>query len=225
MFSEKTLRFLKVVSRKNSLEWFESHKDEYEEFVRRPFQELILFLGSHLKTQYPGFRFSPRSVSRITRSHAGAEDRGLYKNWVHCTISNSSKTRFEWPPCLYLYVSPDEIFFGAGLYRPSSPQLKKVRMALSSNPESFASLLKKKSFRDHFSKLAGEDMVRGPKGFEISEKYRPLIMKKGYYVHQAYTKREFYSSRFKERVLDSCRAAQPLVLWLIRVVGTPNKRY
>ena len=46
MFSEKTIEFLKLNKLNNSKEWFNDHKDEYEEYVLLPLKELVYSLTS-----------------------------------------------------------------------------------------------------------------------------------------------------------------------------------
>ena len=41
-FSEKTLPFLEAIRKNNNKEWFEAHRDEYEQYILNPSKAFVV---------------------------------------------------------------------------------------------------------------------------------------------------------------------------------------
>jgi uncharacterized protein (TIGR02453 family) len=218
-FSAETLRFLRAARRQKDPAWLEKKRPVYERSVRQPFVEVIEAMGRRFQGELPQFRFSPRSLSRPMRQPDRADDKGLFKDYIACPMGPRKVSRFEYPPSFYLSIGADEIFFAAGLYRPSSPQMKAVRLAIARDPAALDRLVRRPAFRKLYRGLDPDPMVRGPKGFTVPPRYEYLLKRRSFTVHRSFTARELASPKFVSWVVRHAEVALPLVLWLNAAIG------
>ena len=208
-FSAKTMRLLTTMAKKDDDAWFAAHEDEYNEHVRTPFVDLVMRLGEELGAAHPRCRFSARSVTRVK-----GQD-GSYKDYIACMMSPRKASRFEYPPGFYVSVGPGHIILGAGVYRPSSPQLRAIRTAIQRDPEALTRILREPKLKRLLGGLGEPDMTRGPRGFEVAPKYQALLMHKSYTVARHFTPEELANGkRFETEVVKAAQAASPFVRWL-----------
>ena len=69
-FSKESLTFLTIVNKKNSKEWFEKNRDNYEKYLLEPFRMLVAELGKDMLKIDPGFEVRPqinKTISKIFR--------------------------------------------------------------------------------------------------------------------------------------------------------------
>lgn len=85
MFSEKTIEFLKLNKLNNSKEWFNDHKDEYEEYVLLPLKELVYSLTSFMQSVDPLIICDASVNKTISR---------IYRDIRFSKISHCIKKRF-----------------------------------------------------------------------------------------------------------------------------------
>jgi uncharacterized protein (TIGR02453 family) len=82
-FPREGVAFLRRLKRNNRREWFQSRREEYEEFVRLPMQALIASLQPHFRAFAPEFDVNPKhSMFRIYRDVRFSKDKAPYKTHV-----------------------------------------------------------------------------------------------------------------------------------------------
>ncbi len=214
LFAPQSLKFLKKARKENDLVWFANNRPEYEALIKAPFAAVVLGLGAQLQNQLPHFRFSVRSISRPMRSPENAVSLGPLKDFIACVMGPPKTSRFEMPPCFYFSVGASEILWGAGLYRPSGPQLRFIRMALEKQPEVLHRFLKSKNFRGTFQGFGKEQFVRLPCGYQVEEKYQYLLMQKSLSIHKHFTPKELCQPGFLGQLVEVAQRSLPLVSWL-----------
>ena len=69
-------------------------------------------------------------------------------------------------PGFYMHLAPDEVFFGAGIWKAPNPELHKIRTAIVRNPERWEKVIKNRSLVKRFGGVDGEGLKRPPKGFD-----------------------------------------------------------
>src|ERR1044071_3444951 len=82
-FSDETFRFLKGLGRNNNKQWFEGHRDDYEEYVKQPGFAFIEAIGPMLARFSPEVRPDPRvggTMMRINRDIRFSPDKRPYKD-------------------------------------------------------------------------------------------------------------------------------------------------
>jgi uncharacterized protein (DUF2461 family) len=60
-FSEKTVTFFEELSKNNQKQWFDEHRDLYDQEVLEPSKLFILAMGERLQELRPGIKAIPQS--------------------------------------------------------------------------------------------------------------------------------------------------------------------
>ena len=124
-FSEKSLRFLDENHRRNSREWFDAHRAEYEEQVRQPMLELAGALIPTMLRIDPLLILEPkRAVCRIFRDTRFSRDKTMFKraSWF---VFQRSKGMVH--PVWFFEFTPEFHHFGCGYYTTPPKVMERVR--------------------------------------------------------------------------------------------------
>jgi uncharacterized protein (TIGR02453 family) len=129
-FSKETLPFLKSIRENNSKDWFELHRNEYENYILKPSRAFVEEFGQHLMALEPTINFSPKinkSLFRIYRDtrRMGANKAPL-KHRIGIIFWQGSGSRMQ-SSSFYLHFSPDELFVAAGVRWFEKPMLEAYR--------------------------------------------------------------------------------------------------
>jgi uncharacterized protein (TIGR02453 family) len=156
----------------------------YEAKVRDPFLRLIGELAEPLARISPNFRADPRpiggSLFRIQRDTRFANDKTPYKTWAGARFFHERGRQVE-APLFYLQIAPGDSFVAAGLWRPSSPTLRRLRDFLIDNPAAWKRAVHAPAFRRRFE-LGGESLTRPPRGFDPAHELIEDLKRKDFVV-------------------------------------------
>ncbi|MDA8210412.1 MAG: DUF2461 domain-containing protein [Clostridia bacterium] len=86
-FSKSTLDFLKNLKANNNKVWFETHKQDYQEYLLKPLKDLVMDLSSFMLSIDPYLETKPavnKTISRIYRDTRFSKDKSPYKStmWI-----------------------------------------------------------------------------------------------------------------------------------------------
>jgi uncharacterized protein (TIGR02453 family) len=164
-FTPQTLAFLRTLARNNRREWFQERKDRYEEVVRAPMEALVERLAVDFRDFAPDLIATPRaSMYRIYRDTRFSADKTPLKTHVAAVFPHRLLPKHEGAG-LYLEVSAQHVWYGGGMYMPSTSQLHLVREHIAANHRRFRTLVESPAFRRTFGELSGEQLKRVPLGF------------------------------------------------------------
>jgi len=166
--------FLTELKANNNREWFQENKKRYEHNVKEPLLQFIADFAPVLGEISPAFLAIPKanggSLFRIYRDTRFSKDKTPYK--THAAIQfRHSAGKDAHAPGFYLHFEPGDIFVGAGVWRPDSQAIRKIRTAIAENAEAWEELLSSEPFATKFEQ-AGDRLKRPPKGFDADH---PLI--------------------------------------------------
>ncbi|MFA5685437.1 MAG: DUF2461 domain-containing protein [Lysobacteraceae bacterium] len=169
-FGPRGRRFLADLARHNDKDWFQAHRDDYEQHVRQPFQRLLSDLQPALTAISPHFHADPRalggSLYRIHRDIRYSHDKSPYKPWQGARLFH--QRRRETPtPAFYLHWQPGESFIGAGIWHPEPPTLHRLRQFIFDNPASWRAAAHDPALRQDFTLHDGDKLIRPPRGFPV----------------------------------------------------------
>lgn len=173
-FTTDTLEFLRSLGANNRKEWFETHKDEYRQFLQEPLQQLVSSLAGPLMAIDPDLIIEPRRVvSRIHRDTRFSRNKSPYKTSMWLTFKRPLK---EWQdaPCFFFEIGVDFYRFGMGFYSASKVTMDRLRQVIDRKPEAFRREVAFLSGQDTFV-LEGEKYKRlldGQKEGDILEWYQ-----------------------------------------------------
>ncbi len=170
-YQTHTLKFLLDLKYNNNRVWFNNNKDSYENFVRSPSLALITDFRQELETISPNFVAIPKKVGgslmRIQRDVRFSKDKSPYKNNIGIHFRHKLGKDIH-APGFYLHISPENFHLGAGIWRPDSKTLKKIRSFIADNPNAwldiigpFSANIKKNDWR-----VVGNKLKRSPLGFD-----------------------------------------------------------
>jgi uncharacterized protein (TIGR02453 family) len=164
-FSDQTIKFLRALKRNNRREWFNAHKDEYEQHIRQPMAAMVERLAEDFREFAPELVASPKlSMYRIYRDTRFSENKTPYKTHVAAVFPTRGLLKHEGAG-LYFHVSPEEVWVGGGMYSPQPAQLYAVREHIAGNVRELRKIVESPGFRRHVGQLEGEKLTRVPRGF------------------------------------------------------------
>src|SRR6476659_11407357 len=111
-FTREALSFWNGLERNNNRDWFQAHKDQYEQKVRRPLQLLI----DELAPLYGAGR-----ISRINKDMRFQKEKP-YKSYLATHLGGS-----------YISFSKEGLWVGTGIYKPEPATLRQLREAIASD--------------------------------------------------------------------------------------------
>jgi uncharacterized protein (TIGR02453 family) len=164
-FSDKTIKFLRALKRNNRREWFNAHKDDYEQHVRQPMAAMVERLAEDFRDFAPELVATPRlSMYRIYRDTRFSENKTPYKTHVAAVFPTRGLLKHEGAG-LYFHLSTEEVWVGGGMYAPQPEQLYAVRAHIAGNVGELRAIVESAGFRRHVGGLEGEKLTRVPRGF------------------------------------------------------------
>jgi len=223
-FSPDLLFFLEELSRNNKREWFQENKTRYRETVQIPMSNFIMAFAPKLSKISDHFVADPRlnggSMFRIYRDARFSKGKAPYKTNVGCQFRHEAGKDVH-APGFYFHIEPGEIFIGAGIYKPDSNALFKIRTAISEKPEQWQKVLKQKKFKTHFNEVYGESLKRAPRGFDAEHPHIEHLKKKTLFVTETLSPGDLCSASLEEKVKKAFEAASPFMQFLTEALELP----
>jgi uncharacterized protein (TIGR02453 family) len=175
-FSEKTIEFLNNLNQNNNKVWFESHRNDYQEFVLEPFRSLVMDLSEFMLTIDPHFVTAPavnKTISRIHRDTRFSKNKALYRSNMWLVFKRRSK---DWKvtPAYFFEIFPDYYRYGMGFYSATPDSMRKFRELIDAKPDDFLNAAASAKLNNLFE-LKGEKYKRilnKEKGEEIQDWYQ-----------------------------------------------------
>ncbi|GAB5408128.1 MAG: DUF2461 domain-containing protein [Balneolaceae bacterium] len=210
MITQAYIDFFTELSKNNHKKWFDAHRKEYEEIVRKPFIELVEATIPGLMEIEPSILpDAKKSLFRINRDIRFSKDKTPYNTLMKAGLSPGGK-KSELPG-FYLGIGSDMVHIGGGLYQLDKNALRNVRSLIASNTDNFLSILDARDFKKVFKELKGEQNKRIEKEFQPLIEKTPLILNKQFYAMATLPTSEFINeSNQAEALLGYYRAIQPL---------------
>lgn len=209
-FSSKTIPFLTEAGQQTHPQWLDAHADDYDKLVKRPFIDLAVGLKAALQPLLPDYHFPTQGIGRIKKTANKIVD-GMpcYKDWLSISASIPSESRFERNPHLFFGILPNiqpymGVVVAGGLFMPSGPQLKKMRMAIAENASDFHALFADAAFKKSFKTNFSRDQVaaRVPRGFDANHPDVDWLMLKSFLVIKNISAAQFASPSLLASVVE-----------------------
>lgn len=220
-FEPDLLRFFGELKTHNNKAWFERNRARYERVYRDAFQRFIEEFAPRLKAISPYFIADSRptggSVMRIYRDIRFSKDKSPYRSYtvVHFRHKDAGEGA---GPGLFLYVAPDEISAGGGLWHPEPRVAYKVRSAIAQQPRKWLAATASPSFRRRFE-MTGETLRRPPPGFPKDHPQAAELMRKDFVASADIPRAEFTAPGFLDYYDEIGRQVSPLLQFLCGAVG------
>jgi len=229
-FTAETLRFFKQLAAHNNKEWFEAHRDDYENNVREPMRDLVEELDVRFARFAPEIGGDPkRSMFRINRDIRFSKDKSPYKTNAGCWFHHRSATRHvgseasEGSGGFYFHLQPGESFIGAGVWMPPRPQLNKLRDTIAEKPQPFIRMVE--ALPKRFGGLSDESALkRMPRGYSEDHPAAKWLKYQSFTTGRSLTDAQVTSTKLPALLEREYEAMLPLVRWVNGAFGLPTTK-
>jgi len=231
-FRSEALTFLRALRRHNRRDWFESHRERYEQHVQLPMRELVLAMDARLARIAPELTGDPRrSVFRIHRDVRFSADKSPYKTHAACWFfhaGGSSKVGREahgGGAGLYFHLEPGASMVGGGLWMPPRPALQRIRARLLEDAAPFERIVLAPSLARRYGGLDPESALkRAPRGVPEDHEAVRWLRLQSFTLGRRLTDAQVTRRTLLATLADDFEAMRPLVRWLNDALGLPARR-
>jgi uncharacterized protein (TIGR02453 family) len=161
-FTPESLKFLNELKRNNNRDWFNENKQRYEEEVLDVALRFIQSMQDPLAEIAPRFTAIPKrmggSLMRVYRDTRFSKNKTPYKTNIGIQFRHEQAKDVH-APGYYVHIDPDQVFLGAGMWRPASDALRGIRERIATKPAEWERTRDDKGFRRHFH-LGGDSLSR-----------------------------------------------------------------
>ncbi len=222
-FAPALFRFLRDLRKNNDRDWFLAPKEVYERDVREPALDFIAMFEPSLRRISAHLVADARPVGgslfRIHRDVRFSKDKRPYKTHVGIHFRHEAAEGAH-APGFYLQLEPGDVFAAAGIWQPDGAVLADVRDAIAESPAAWRRAVRAREFASRWA-LAGESLVRVPRGYDPEHPFAEDLKRKSYIAHTGFTERDACAPDFAERLADAWRASAPLMRFLARALDLP----
>jgi uncharacterized protein (TIGR02453 family) len=167
VFTRATFKFLEALAANNEREWFEAHKQEYEDCVRTPALDFISDMSWELPSISRHFVAQPKkmggSLMRVYRDTRFSPDKTPYKTNIGIQFRHELGKDIH-APGFYVHIAPEECFFAAGCWHPDADALGRIRDFIAREHEQWFAARDDRKFVSQWE-LWGDTLTRPPRGY------------------------------------------------------------
>lgn len=226
-FSRSLFQFLRDLEGNNNRDWFQQHKDVYEEVLVDPALAFISEFGPRLKKISPYFDAIPRktggSLFRIYRDTRFSKDKTPYKTHVGIQFRHKQAKDVH-APGFYLHIEPGSgarggSFVGAGIWHPDGEALRQIRTTIDADPTAWRRATGARLERSF--QLAGDSLKRAPKGYDPDHPLIEDLKRKDFIAVHRLTQKQVLAADFIDEFARLCGEAKGFMQFLCRAVDVP----
>ncbi len=222
-FSQASFDFLSKLDANNNRDWFNRHKQEYEDAVRTPALDFIAAMADDLAAISPHFLASPRKVGgslmRVYRDVRFGRDKRPFKTNVGIQFRHFMGKDVH-APGFYVHLEPKECFVGVGIWHPDAPALNSIRTSIVENPKAWVKVSREKTFARKFEQ-AGDSLSNPPRGYAKDHPLMEDIKRKDFIAITPLNEKRVVSTVFKTDVVKSFQTAVPYIEFLCESLELP----
>ncbi len=214
MIDQNYISFFEGLEKNNHKKWFDKHRKEYENHVRKPFIEVIESLIPALLEIDPELHTdAKKTLFRINRDIRFSKDKTPYNILMKASLSSEGKKSEV--PGFYVGIGADHVHVGGGLYQLSKDRLSNIRNLIASNQKEFMEIITAPDFKKYFEELQGERNKRIDKKYADLESKIPHIANKQFYAMAKFDTSAFIKETNQaEALMKYFRIIQPLHTFL-----------
>jgi uncharacterized protein (TIGR02453 family) len=221
-FTRSLFDFLRDLAANNDRAWFAANRDRYEEYVRRPALRLIADFGPWVRAVSPHLVCDPRpsggSLFRIHRDIRFSADKSPYK--THAAIQFRHEAgKDAHAPGLYLHLEPGQCGAAAGVWRPDTAALRRIRARVAAEPERWLALMGDPALAS--MERFGERLQRIPPGYRADQRAADELRWKDWGVWVPLAQRDVLAADALPRLGATYAAMRPMMRFLCEALDLP----
>jgi len=196
-FPREATEFFRELALNNNRDWFQAHKDVYEQTCRDPLKALVTELDPVGTPQ----------ISRINRDMRFSRDGKPYKTHIAAGVLGT-----------YINLSAEGLYIGTGMYRPEPAVLQKFRAAIDADKSGrelvkIVSTIRKKGY----TVGTHESVNSSPRGFAADHPRIELLRMKDIHAGKMIEPGPVLASRKAVAAVKKVMAdVRPLADWIAR---------
>jgi len=222
-FQPAILQFLEELADNNNRPWFQANKSRYERDVLEPSLAFIRAFAPRLARISEFFVASDRrvggSLMRVYRDTRFFKDAAPYKTNVGIQFRHEFG-RDVHAPGFYVHIAPDECFLAAGVWRPDSASLGRVRQTIAVESDLWRRAIHGKKFRELYE-LEGDSLKRPPAGFPADHPFVEDLKRTDFVGVVDLTEHDVLDEGFLDRAATAFAAARPFMRFLCKALQVP----
>jgi len=217
MFTKQMMEFLVENRIKNSREWFQSHKEQYQQYVLNPLMELVVNISPLMLSIDPLIVCEPKidkTISRIYRDVRFSKDKSLYRDEIWVSFARDKKA-FPLYPQFFVVITPQKFLYGGGYFVASTKTMNSIHSLVLNRDPMFMEVLNGLNNQDVF-KLEGELYKKNYYQNEPGELQSWLNRKNLGLEHTSQELNRLFAADFSDQLLQDFKLLIPLYKFLIR---------
>ena len=222
-FRPGMLEFFAELAANNDREWFEANKARYEQEVREPALAFIRAMRPRLAKISKHVSAEDKKVGgalmRIHRDTRFGADKTPYKTNLGIQFRHVAGKDVH-APGLYFHVDGDEVFLGAGSWRPEASALAAMRTRIVEQPKAWVKARDDAKFTAHWT-LGGDSLSRPPRGFAKDHPQIEDLKRKDFIALTKLRHRDLFSPAIVDLAAERFAATKPLMKFLCAAVDAP----
>jgi len=222
-FSKEAIEFLKNVKLNNSKDWFESNRSIYNEYLLKPFQELVGELSDNMIEIDSKFIVAPfidKTISRIHKDVRFSKDKSKYRDSMWLTFKRSAK---EWiyTPAYFFEIMPDYYRYGMGFYSAKKQAMDIFRKRIDISQQSFLGIVKPIK-EDNKFEIYG-DMYKKSLNSSNSDEIKEWYDRKSFgVIHNCDNLKKLFTKDLLGELIESFNKLAPLYNFLSNINYTEH---
>ena len=222
-FPKEGLKFLDDLKANNTRDWFEAHRQDYQETLLEPALAFITELGQRLQGVSPYIRFDTKtsgsgSLMRLNRDTRFSKDKTPYKTNLSALLWEGAGKKTE-HPAFGFRLEPTRLSLIAGIFRFPKPLLEAYRDAVVDDVlgTELEKVIKKVRKAGNYT-VEGEHYKRVPNGYDPEHPRAELLRYAGLYVHPpALEGKVLHQPELVEVCVKHFQTMAPVQKWLVKV--------
>lgn len=195
--------FLEKLTKNNSKDWMDEHRDKYEK-IRDAYIEWLNSMDIKLAEIDEDYYHTTgkKAINRINNNLLYHPNKPTYKDHFGAGLDKRPKTSD-----FYIHLGVNECFLAGGFYRPKSEFLKSIRDAIDYNGEVLKEIIEEPQFQKLFGGLMEDEKLKtSPKGFSKDHPHIELLRHKSFAAHRPISRKQVLSKDFDEFVIETYQA-------------------
>lgn len=159
-FPEETIRFFLEIRFHNDASFFNEHRDDYENYVKKPFYDFIEAMAPAVRRIADDMELRPaKCLARIRRDTRFSKDKTPYRDHMWLLFRRSGEER-EHSAMYWFELSPERVEWGLGFWDNNRPAMEAIRKRIREKPDEVLGALKDSRIPDQGLDLFGDRYLR-----------------------------------------------------------------
>ena len=220
-FTPESLKFLDELAANNNRDWFKENKTRYEEQVLDVALMFIQSMQKPLNDIAPHFTAVPKrmggSLMRVYRDTRFSKGKDPYKTNIGIQFRHE-RAKDVHSPGFYVHIDPEQVFLGAGMWRPDPDALAGIRERIANKQNEWLRVSTDRKFTRHFH-LGGTTLVRPPRGYDKEHPMIEDLKRKDFIAVKNMSHDDALNPKFQQKVETAFKGASDYMRFLCKAVG------